>query len=60
MGMIPWTAFNPLASKLVAFPATRGPMSPAGVGFTLAQQRLSSDSIGGTTVTLTNVVPGSA
>lgn len=40
-------------------PATRGPMLPVN-GYVLARQRLATDSIGNLTLTLTNVVVGSA
>ena len=40
-------------------PASRGPMLPS-FGLAVAKQRLSTDSIGTATITLTNVVIGSA
>lgn len=45
--------------SLAVIPATRGPMRPQNYG-SFARQRLSTDGIGSMTLTLTNLVVGSA
>lgn len=48
-----------LASGTVELPATRGPIDSGGLNI-LSRQRLASDSIGGYSLSLTNLVVGSA
>lgn len=59
MSHVPGVGHFLSTADVALMPAARGPMRPAGIGV-LARQRLSTDSVGTLTLTLTGIVIGSA